>query len=181
VRFLGPDLTFAKEDIRLSYTDKFVRRNWYLKFEDENSVQIAKAKSGQHLGTRPVRIAAVPYQEWFQAGHPRPGSQRNSSVLVSGLPEEATLEDIEKFFRGYRLGTYPISTFYTEVSSSPAKYKLATPGSDRPTMKKRALKQLLEVERHAIVRLVSEEEAWRAHRNKHRHFLLNQKVDVMFV
>eukprot|EP00959_Pyramimonas_sp_CCMP1952_P308521 6456785-Pyramimonas_sp.AAC.2 len=59
----GPDLTFAKEDIRLSYSDKFARRNWYMKFNDEKSFQLAKAKSGQQLGTRPVRIAAVPTQE----------------------------------------------------------------------------------------------------------------------
>eukprot|EP00976_Prorocentrum_cordatum_P110913 1195284-Prorocentrum_minimum.AAC.6 len=178
----GPDLTFAKEDIRLSYSDKFARRNWYMKFNDEKSFQLAKAKSGQQLGTRPVRIAAVPTQEWYTAGHPRPGAQRNCSVLVSGVPEEATLEDIERFFRGYRLGTFPINTFYTEVvGSSHGKSKHATPGSDRPMIKKRAMKQLLEVERHAIVRLISEEEAWRAHRNKHHEFLLNQKVDVMFV
>ena len=172
----GPNITFAKEDIRLSYTDKFVRRNWYLKFNDEKSFQLAKAKSGQHLGTRPVRLATVPTQEWFQAGHPRPGAQRNCSVLIGGVPEEATMEDIEKFFRGYRLGTFPINTFYTEVAGST--YGRPT---GKPTMKKRAFKQLLEVERHAIVRLISEEEAWRAHRNKHQQFLLNQKVDVSFL
>mmetsp|Transcript_22038 Transcript_22038/g.36764 ORF Transcript_22038/g.36764 Transcript_22038/m.36764 type:complete len:287 (-) Transcript_22038:475-1335(-) len=172
----GPNINLVKDDIRLAYTDKFVRCNWYVKFDDEKSYQLARSKSGQHLGTRPVRLEAVPTHEWFQAGHPRPGTQRNCSVLVSGIPEEVTKEDIEKFFRGYRLGQFPINTFYTEVT-----YNTNPKAIKRPTMKKRAMKTMLDVERHAMVRFVSEEEAWRAQRNKHKKFLINQSVEVLFI
>lgn len=178
VRRLFQDLGVQTDDVRVGFGDKFQRQSWYVKFNDKANLEKALRRAGSHVGTRPVRVHACSLEEWRKATYPRPATWFDKSVLVTGLPEDATRDDVNRFFRGFRLGPRPYDLFYTEVYPE-------SPKPSHPVLKKRravwTLSPLVDVERHCLVLFISTEEAWRASVSMQGKFLLNQAVNCKFM
>lgn len=79
---------------------KFLKLKYLVRLPDADAYEKALTRSGTFLGTRTMRLTAATAEEFSRAEKDRFGSFLNTSVLMTGVPEEATRSDIDNFFRG---------------------------------------------------------------------------------
>mmetsp|Transcript_39808 Transcript_39808/g.55284 ORF Transcript_39808/g.55284 Transcript_39808/m.55284 type:complete len:283 (+) Transcript_39808:84-932(+) len=168
------DVQVKPEDVRERFTVMGVPQDWCVRLPNKTAHLRALKLSGRFLGTRQARIASSDAQSWYKAGYPLPGAAAFKSVMVSGVPEEATFQDLQHFFEDYCVGGNPFDFFYTELS--PLSHH--TDQKRSPLMTRLKHGHLVTVKKHAIVRFISEEEAQRAARNTHNKIMVNTPVEV---
>ena len=79
---------------------KFSKLKYLVRLPDADAYEKALTRSGTFLGTRTMRLTPATAEEFTRAEKDRLGPFLNTSVLMTGVPEEATRSDIDNFFRG---------------------------------------------------------------------------------
>lgn len=168
------------EDVRLGYDEKSIPTSWFVKFPSPTEgKQAVKRVSPAYMGSRPVQFSFTTQNVWDECNQrfPQPALPQGCSTRVSGLPEHTRIEDVHRFFKDYSLGPNAITMFYSQAPDHALKGRKE---NARFAMKRVGNKPML-MERHALVRFTSQEEAWRAVREKNRDVLANSYVTVKYL
>jgi hypothetical protein len=135
-------------------------------------VAASLAGSAAILGERALHADAAPAGAYPPADAPAAlGHFRGAAVAVSGVPEQASLSDVETLFAGYALAPDPVRAL-RRVDASARRATAAGVGA------RGGGPSAAPERRTIVVRFASALEAHCAARDKHRHFIGAQAVDV---
>lgn len=156
------------------YDEKYRQRFIQLEFdnlEGFRQAQRAIVRQGR-LGGRYLKLDMESKRADEDDIHNIVKAFRGQSLLLMQVPNEATVEDVERFFQGYNLAAY--STKFLRVQKD-----FPTAYSARKVLSNSNPSSNFEM--RALVKFSSPLEASRALRAKHGQFCLNKSIDLRFV
>lgn len=116
VRFLA-DCGVTGADVHVEYAspDFVVQRHW-VALASEDARERAVARTGSYLGPRRVQVVAAERGDLERAtSNALVGSSRGRYVLLTGLGDGTSAEDVQQFFEGYDLLPRPITLLRDQV------------------------------------------------------------------
>lgn len=157
------------------YDEKYRQRFIQLEFDNMDQFRLAQrtiVRQGR-LGGRYMKLDKESKRHDDDDIHNVVKAFRGQSLLMMQVPNEATGEDLERFFQGYNLAAYATRILRVPKDFPPtfnSRKAAANPKDPAANFEKRAL-----------VKFASPLEAARALRAKHGQFCLNKAVDLRFV
>eukprot|EP00271_Cylindrocystis_brebissonii_P021636 TRINITY_DN7850_c0_g2_i1.p1 TRINITY_DN7850_c0_g2~~TRINITY_DN7850_c0_g2_i1.p1 ORF type:complete len:393 (+),score=65.76 TRINITY_DN7850_c0_g2_i1:346-1524(+) len=166
-----------EEDVSSVVDERLKMLSWRLVFPSEAEYKRARqcVLQKRRIGCRAVRLDQVPLHELRRESDPRHPNHvadgfRGTSLIMTGAPDDASSELIERFFEGYNLAPYALRHIkvYHENVRTPLRMRLE--GEWRPTIDL--------VERRTLVKFQTKSDCLRALRELHKEFLGDRPVEL---